>query len=78
MPALHIIDVARIFHETRRAYLNTSTDQSITAAWGDLPEDRRGALIADVQRILDDQPVQSSTGALGIAVVNALRPFVEE
>lgn len=93
MPALHVIDAARIFHETRRGFFLESSAPEITATWGDLPEVVRARLTQNVQDFLDGNTpeivrlrgstdalpeTKSAADRLRIAVVNALRPFLEE
>lgn len=78
MPALHIIDAARIAHEIRRSFFRESKDRDVTAAWGDLPEDRRRAAVDATQNIIDGGPPDSGTdeNRLRFATIEALRPFV--
>lgn len=81
MSTLHVIDAARIVHETRRTFFEGATAPEITATWGDLPEDQRQKKIADVRKILDHDPSVEPFGQaehLRVAIVNALRPFLEE
>jgi hypothetical protein len=82
MPALHIIDAARIAHDTCRSFFSDSKDRHVTAAWSDLPVDQRQNAIETAQNIIDGGPrallIDPAANHLRVAVVNALRPFLEE
>lgn len=81
MPALHVIDAARVMHETVRLYFSAqgAKHPTITATWGDLPQDHRDKETRLAQMIVDDQfERHEDVDEVRFAVVNALRPFLEE
>jgi hypothetical protein len=82
MPALHIIDAARIAHDTCRSFFPTVRIATSRAAWSDLPVDQRQNAIETAQNIIDGGPrallIDPAANHLRVAVVNALRPFLEE
>lgn len=53
MPQLHVIDVARICHETNRAY-RKFLGESDSGAWGDVAEEKRQSAIRGVQFAIDN------------------------
>lgn len=79
MAALHVIDAARIAHETCREYL---ADTYTPDTWGAMSEVDRNHTIADAQDIIDNPDLKlpvagtDDTGRLFMSVLNALRPFV--
>jgi hypothetical protein len=81
MPALHIIDAARVMHEATRFYFTAqgAKHPTITATWSDLPQDQRDKETRLAQMIMDDRfERHEDIDNIRLAVVNALRPFLEE
>ncbi len=82
MAILHVIDAARIAHETVRGYYakQGATHPTLTATWGDLPQDQRDKEVGMTQRIIDKNFEAAIEGVddIRVAVVEAMRPFVEE
>lgn len=78
---MHIIDAARVMHETVRGFYvpQGASHPTITAAWGDLPQDKRDQAVKITQKVIDgDFKSAGDIDNLRAAVGNALRPFVEE
>jgi|GEM_PF-2319419 len=78
---MHVIDAARVMHETVRGFYlpQGARHPTITAAWGDLPQDKRDEAVSIAQKVVDgDFKSAGDIDNLRFAVVSALRPFVEE